>query len=260
VFGRSCLILLRSVLEAAGSLEEAVQMIREAPRGCPWHYLIGDAGAKDATVLETISSFPPEDWMRKQLAWGEAMGSEILGGPFGTAFPAQGVMERPADYVLPSRYRGKGVEIPWYHNDPKYKDDHTFLNFYFPDPHEDSPHLVAAGNHFLLPEMRPFEWSPLLSLVLRDGWPDTEWRYGTHVKLILERSTGGRTLDWEEAWRTIDFLNPNTAEGSFFWGPDPNQEVHGHVVLMDGQDLVIRARYGYYNQEPVEVRFRDFLE
>ena len=36
------------------TVEEAVRMFREAPRGCPWHYLIGDAAAKNATVLSMI--------------------------------------------------------------------------------------------------------------------------------------------------------------------------------------------------------------
>jgi hypothetical protein len=119
--------------------------------------------------------------------------------------------------------------------------------------------LVAAANHFLRPELRPFEWGPLFSLLFVPAWPDSEWRYETHVNLLLEHSTGGRTLDRDTAWQCIDFLNPNTPGGSFYWGPDPNQQVHGHVALMDGSALLFKARFGYYSQEPVEVRFRDFL-
>jgi len=258
-FGLGGLLLMRQVLEEAGSREEAAGIFRRAPRGCPWIFVISDARGRTATVLETLSSFPPAPWMQERLAWSEALASGLLGEPFTAPFPSEGVLERPADHVPPSRYAGKGVFIPGYCNDPAFPGDHTLLNFRFSDPGEDSPFLVAAANHYLRPELTPFEWGMPFSRLFLPVWSDTQWRYETHVKLLLDLSTGGRTMDREAAWRAIDFLNPRTPDGAFYWGPDPDQQVHGHVALMDGEALWLRARFGYYGQEPVDFCFGRFV-
>jgi hypothetical protein len=258
--GLAGLLLIRRVMEQAGSLEEAVSIVREADRGCPWIYLVADGKEPSAVVLETLQSDAPEPWMQQRMEEAEAFARRLLGTPFVCRYPEKGLMVREADFVIPEDIRGKSVVLPGYCNNPKYEGDATFLNLDFPDTFEDLPDVIAATNHFLLPEMRPFQWAPLVSLIWRPYWPSTEWRYRTLVRLLLGRSTGGPSLDWEGAWATIDFLDPATTEGSFFHGPETDQEVGGHVALMDDQALILRALYGHYNDAWVEVSLGDFLD
>jgi len=258
-YGLSGLLVNRIVMEEDGSFGEAVETIREAERGCPWLYVVADGAAREAAVLETILSYPPPSWMEARLAQAEALGSALIGEPFPCAFPDRGVEIRHADYVLPERFRGKGIELPFWHNNPKFADDHTFLNFTFYDPVEEEPRLMAVANHFFLPGMHAFEWAPLFSLAFMEMWPDTAWRYRTQVRELLERSTNGRSLDWESAWLTADFLDPSTPEGAFYWGNLPGEEVHGHVALMDNEGLEMRALFGYYASPVVDIRFGDFV-
>jgi len=197
--------------------------------------------------------------MEQQLENGKALGANLVGQPFSSAYPDQGLMIREPDFILPDDYKEKSITLPRYTNNPKYGEDHTFLNYTFSDTLEDLPDMIAVTNHFLLPAMRPFQWAPLVSFVWKSYWPSTEWRYRTMVELLLQRATGGNALDWQTAWDTIDFLNPTTEHGSFFNGPDTSQPVGGHVVLMDGENLTLMALYGYYNHPWVEVSLQDFL-
>ena len=257
--GLSGLLLTRNVAENAGNMDDAIGIIRDADRGCPWIFLVADGKTRNAAALETVQSYVPLSWMAQRLEEAEALGNSLIGQPFSCSYPDRGVMIRHSDFTLPHLYKNRSIELPGYYNSPKYKDDPTFLNLDFPDPLEDLPDMIAATNHFLLPEMRPFQWAPLISLVWRSYWPSTEWRYQTLVELLLDRSASGAALDWIAAWKTIDFLNPTNKEGSFYHGPETDQEVGGHVALMDNEDLVLRALYGYYNDPWVEIRLRDFL-
>ncbi len=253
------LLLIRIVMEQAATLGEAISIVREASRGCPWIFLISDGKEPSAVVLETIQSFPPEPWMAERLADAQRLGTRLIGMPYSCTFPEQGIMVREADFTTPEQLKEKGITLPGYHNNPKYPQDTTVLNLSFPDTIEDLPEMIAATNHYLLPEMRAFQWAPLISLVWRSYWPSTEWRYRTLVDLLVQRASHGKQLDWERAWRTINFLDPMTEEGSFFHGPDRSQQVGGHVALMDATDLVLRALFGHYDDPWVEIRLEHFL-
>jgi len=257
--GLGGLLLLRRVMEEAATLEEAVSLVRDEKRGCPWIYLIADAKTPAAAVLETVQSPPLEPWMADRYEENLGLARNLFGEEVEPAAPPDGVAMRSADFVLEERFRGKTFELPGYRNNPKYPDNRTLFNLSFPDPGEDSPELVAATNHFLLPGMRLYQWSPLVWVVWMSYWPSSEWRYQTLVELLIERTGPEQPLDWETAWTTIDFLNPATREGAFFYGPETDQPVAGHVCLMDGQDLVLRALYGYYDQPWVQVSLADFL-
>jgi len=257
--GLGGLLLVRRVIEESATLGEAIALVRDEDRGCPWIYLIADAGARDAAVLETMQSDPLDPWMTRTYRKNLNLARDLLGETVEPAATEAGVAVRASDFVLDERYRGKTFELPGYQNSSKYPDNHTFFNASFPDPLEDSPELVAATNHYLLPGMRLYQWAPLVWLIWKTYWPSSEWRYETLVELLLERTGEGRSLDWETAWATIDFLNPATPEGTFFYGPETDQPVGGHVCLMDGRNLVLRALYGYYDQPWVEVSLADFL-
>jgi hypothetical protein len=51
--GEPMVFLMRRVLEASGSLEEAAQIIRDAPRTVGVNYVLGDAKARRGIVVET---------------------------------------------------------------------------------------------------------------------------------------------------------------------------------------------------------------
>jgi hypothetical protein len=261
--GLGGLLLIRSILEQASSLEDAVRTVRETERGCPWIYLIADGKTPDAVVLETIRSDPLEPWMEQRYEENLETALQILGFPLETVVPDHGIQVRTADYVMEKAYRGKELLPPEllsdYRNNEKYPENLTWMNYNFPDPLEERSDLIVATNHFLIPGMRPYQWAPWVALVWKTYWPATEWRYSTQTELLLEHAEGGRTLDWESAWRIADFLDPSTAEGSFFNGPDRTQEVAGHVALMDGRDLLLRGLFGHYHEPWVEVPLRDFL-
>ena len=57
--GLGGLMLIRAVMETAATLEEAIKMVQDADRGCPWLYLVADGKTRSAAVLETIQSGVP---------------------------------------------------------------------------------------------------------------------------------------------------------------------------------------------------------
>ena len=257
--GLGGLLLVRKILEEASSLDEATDIIREADRGCPWIYLLADGKLPGAVTLETIQSNPPDPWMERLYQKNLRLARDLLGETVESVEPVNGVCVRPSDFVLEEHYRGKAFEVPGYSNSSKYPNDHTLLNISFPDPLEELPDLVAVTNHYLLPWMRLYQWAPLVWLVWQQYWPSSEWRYQTMVQILLEQTADGASFDWDAAWTVIDFLNPATENGAFFYGPEVDQAVAGHVCLMDDRNLVLRALYGHYNQPWVEVNLADFL-
>ena len=261
--GLGGLLLIRSIMEEAATLEDAVRRVRETERGCPWIYLIADGKSHEAVVLETILSDPLKPWMQTRYAINRETAHGILGQPLEADHPEDGVRVRAADYIMDPAIRGKELTPPehfsGYRNNPKYPDNRTWMNLSFPDPLEERADLIVATNHFLVPGMRLYQWAPWVALVWRTYWPASEWRYRTQTELLLDRVESGRALDWESAWRIADFLNPATVEGSFFYGPDRTRDVGGHVALMDGRDLILRALYGRYDDPWVEVSLETFL-
>lgn len=257
--GLGGLLMIRKIMEQASTLNEAVDIVRSQEKGCPWIYLVADAKARDAVVLEATQSNPLDPWMETRYTKNLRVAEQILGEPMEAVFPDQGVGVRPSDFVLQDKYRGRSLELAGYNNSPKYPDNHTFLDYNFPDPLEESPEMIVATNHYFLPWMRPYQWAPLVSLVWKTYWPSSEWRYETLTRLLLVRTAGGESFDWDAAWKTADFLNPSTPEGSFFHGRSQSQPIGGHVALMDGEHLVLRALYGYYDHAWVEVDLGSFL-
>jgi len=261
--GLGGLLLIRWIMEQASTVEEAVGIVRETERGCPWIYLVGDGKTSEAVVLEAIRSDALEPWMQERYAENLVTAEEILGSPFDAYTPEQGLHVRTADYVMEEAVRGKALypdeSESDYRNNSKYPENRTLLNYNFPDPLEDRPDLIVVTNLFLYPGMRPYQWAPWVSLVWKSYWPAAEWRYATQTELLLDPIARGSALDWESAWKIADFLNPASDEGSFFHGTDRTQVVGGHIALMDGHNLVLRGLYGYYDQPWVEVDLRDFL-
>jgi len=261
--GLGGLLLIRWIMEQASTLEEAVRIVRESERGCPWIYLVADGKTSDAVVLEAIRSDALEPWMDDRYAENLATAEKILGAPLTPYLPDRGLHVRTADYVMDEAVRGKALypdnPSSGYRNNPKFPDNRTVLNYNFPDPLEDRPDLIVVTNLFLTPGMRPYQWAPWVSLVWKTYWPSAEWRYAAQTELLLDRAARDAALDWEAAWSIANFLDPATDEGAFFHGPGRTQAVSGHVALVDGRERVLRGLFGYYDHPWVQLDLRDFL-
>jgi hypothetical protein len=279
ISGEGTMLMCRKVTQYAGSLDEAIAMIRDSDRAVPWLYLIADGEEYDAAVLETFASslLPPGDNLLNYLnraffgllgiffpalapaentvtptgtmgegEWeivdGEVVGNSLAELSQDPSCPSleKGVMVRRPDYVDPEWFDCMGwVSQP---------DDNPGLAYnFFPRQTEKYPDLVAMTNHYIM---------PLMSLTypsLTGSSSSSLWRYETMLGL-LDESYGD--IDESSAMWIIDFLNPARCA---YYGTDTSQSIKGHHVLMDNQDLEIWSLHGYYDTSWVHVDLMEVL-
>jgi len=279
ISGEGTMLLCRKVSQYAGSLDEAVAMIRDSDRAVPWLYLVADGEECDAVVLETFASslLPPGDNLLNylnrvfsgflgiffpspdqdesavspavpmsdgewQIVDGEVVGnsaSELSGDPSCPSLE-KGMMARGPDYIDPEWF-----DCTAWVSQP---DDNPYLAYsFFPRQVEEYPDLVAMTNHYIVPLMS-------LSYPSLTGSSSTSlWRYRTMLGL-LDESYGD--IDEASAMWIIDFLNPARCD---YYGTDTSQSIKGHHVLMDNQDLEMWSLHGYYDTSWVHVDLMEVL-
>ncbi len=275
VTGMGCLLLCRQVVQYASSMDEGVASIKDADRGVPWLYMIGDGQAPNACVLETEAStlVPPGDafladlcnlipgldtalaGLQKLLPTGiiDLVTQQVMGGAnlldllvellprLAGMRPDNGAMVRSADWVDPPDIDLAGF---YYLPDPL----KAPIVSRFPKQQETHPDLVAMTNHYIIPQMAASEPG------LADNNTDSQGRYDTMLPL-LEQAYG--SIDRIGAMWLIDFLNPARCD---YYGTDRTQAVQGHHVLMDNYTLEMWSLHGYYDQPWEHVNLREVLE
>lgn len=150
---------------------------------------------------------------------------------------------------------------------PKTPDDPILPGpYYFAPQRENRSDLVIGTNHFIAPEMRLLAMTDWLELIEGDEFTDSQWRYDALNSYILETLAKGEgKVDFDEAWRLIDFLDPlRSPKYSFYYRrdnptPPAEIEVHGSVNLLELSKLRIRSLWGYYGDDPVEINLGNYI-
>jgi hypothetical protein len=147
--------------------------------------------------------------------------------------------------------------------------------FYFAPQRESRSDVVVVTNQFLLPEMRLLamnEWTAHFASAA-GNYDDFQWRYDVLNRKITEEleKRKGRGLTFDSAQALIDFLRPYEPDGRptenhTYYGVYRDQvsrptevPIGGVVCVFDLTGLTMRAHYGWYADEWVEVAFKGFV-
>ncbi|NPV60717.1 MAG: hypothetical protein HPY75_13800 [Actinobacteria bacterium] len=270
ITGEGTLLLCRKAAQFGGTLEEAVDLIRNSDRAVPWLYMIADGKSGRAVVLETnaASLAPPEDPFKAYL-------SRFIAGLLKILFPwlpqdagksgsTNQAVPGPQDAELQAMLEGEG-DIPDRNGvmvrNMTYTDPEGLVDFVrraeengnpqvgllFPLQDESYPDLVAMTNHYILP------WKAITYPSQGENKVDSIWRYQVMLDLLRE---GYGKIDAQRALWIIDFLNPARCD---YYGTDTTQSVKGHHVLMDNAEHKMWSLHGYYNQPWSYADLDDFL-
>jgi hypothetical protein len=109
--GLNSLLLIRDCVQNCGSVDAAVDRIREAPRGVSWLYPIADATGQACVVeagrrLSERERFPYFDYVPRYYR-GRLPGLPFIRrmrGRYGTPAPSRGMVVRGRDYEFPHEY------------------------------------------------------------------------------------------------------------------------------------------------------------
>ncbi len=145
--------------------------------------------------------------------------------------------------------------------------------FYFAPQRESRDDLLVVTNQFLLPEMRLLamnEWTSYLASA-NGMYDDFQWRYDVLNKNIHDELERNKKLTFDSAQELIDFLrsfvpgSDTPAANNNYYGiyrdrvNRPTEVPIGGVVsVFDLKALKMRAHYGWYADEWVEVDFNSF--
>jgi len=136
--------------------------------------------------------------------------------------------------------------------------------YYFAPQREQRPDVVLASNNYLSPEMRLTAMNEWTAIIASANQNDIQWRYDELNREILDALDASRRgIDRETAWELINFLRPDgkfptyyNHDGKISWR---EVQVHGSVNLCELTERTIRSLYGYYGDNPVEIRLMSYL-
>jgi hypothetical protein len=273
ITGEGTLLLCRKAVQFGGTLEEAVDLIRDSDRAVPWLYMIADGKSGQAVVLETTAASlaPPEDsfksylsrflagllqilfpWLRQDARESCTTSLDIPGSQNGDL---QALLECEGD--IPDR---SGVMVrSMTYTDPEglvgfvrrmEENGYPQASLLFPLQDESYPDLVAMTNHYILPR-KAITWPSLSGSAGEKA--DSIWRYQTMLDLLKE---GYGRIGVQRALWIIDFLNPARCD---YYGTDTTQSVKGHHVLMDNTEHRMWSLHGYYDQAWAYADLDDFI-
>ncbi|HEX3045074.1 MAG TPA: hypothetical protein VHY08_09985, partial [Bacillota bacterium] len=142
--------------------------------------------------------------------------------------------------------------------------------FYFSPQRENKDDVLLVTNHFITPTMRYCAMDNWVVEVARNQLDDIQWRYDKLNDLILEHYGA---IDWEQAWKLINFLAAET--GSYV--PDyynyikykkykdeqgqikKTKAVQGCTSLCNLTTKVMQTRYGYFVDKPVTITLYNYV-
>ena len=141
--------------------------------------------------------------------------------------------------------------------------------FYFAPQRENKDDVLIITNHFIIPAMRFCGMEPWTVEVAKDQLDDIQWRYDKLNDLIL--ANYGK-IDWELAWKLINFLAPDQdsyVPDYYQHNPDysyqteaghcSTKRVLGSVSLCNLTTKVVQSRYGYYADQPVRTTLMNYV-
>ena len=244
-------------------MDEAIDSLKGFHRGVPWIYILADDNGSqrytNGVVLETGRSDPvfsgpdllprsenwllsgaPVDIFHKTIYLAPQL--NFIGRLKEEPLPDRGVMIRDMAWLFPREFEDIDITI-------LYKDKMR-LGIYFPEQIESWPDIVIATNHYIIPRMRFTSLTP--RMILMQDFIDICYIFYRYEKLeeIIKIEYG--SIDLDKAQNIIDFLNPNSKykdmmDIEYY---EPGGEVEGHHAIIDNDNLILRALFGYYGTDP----------
>ncbi len=288
--GFNSLLLVRDSIHRGASAQLALDNIINAQRGVSWDYMIADGTNNQAVAVETgtsvsnldFVSYPPD----------ELQGLGLLpGDQFLIANETQnlqnGLMVRWHDYQYPDAFLQFNEALFASYDkiyEPSRFGEHGYISqringqtenncpysFYFAPQRENKDDVLIMTNHFIVPSIRLCSMNPWTVEVAKDQFDDIQWRYDQLNDLILNTYNN---IDWDQAWRVINFLAPDGCYVTDYYQHNPDytymdlqgqqcqtKQIQGSVSLCDLTAKVVLSRYGYYADEPVMTTLLNYVD
>lgn len=289
--GFNSVLMVRHVASTASSLDGALSVIGDAPRGCPWLYPVcaaGDgcavveSGAFDTTPPERLDSLqwvrskalearlPTAAWVQKNSGSAAVWRNGTFARGFGYSYPAAAQDYNPGLFALASRpYNASAFGPAGALLFPTWQDDRnatrSLLNDYFPPPRTaPADRFVVVSNLAVVPEMRLSQMAPASDL-LEVSAESVQWRYDRLAADVAARR--GQALDFSDAHDLITFLSPSRTPG--YWheyyvpGEPATAQVEGAVSALDLRDpaaLTISSLTGFWCDGFVQVTLNRYVQ
>lgn len=270
--GINSLLLTHLCIQYGGSAEQAVEYIRETPRGVAWNYIIADGRKDKACVIEAgasdistdFTSFPPGR-VKALLPDSEFIVTHK------SADSQKGIMVRWNDYKYPDEYLTFNNRL-WKHFDrpllpakklypgafsedgyinKSHKERNCPSTFYFAPQRENNDNLIITTNHFIIPEMRFYAMHPWTSMIVGNIINDIQWRYDELNYQVLNMLKTKGFIEYKAAKQLIDFLAPYGRYPSYYEENPRSSDgkeirIEGCTSLFDLKNRIVESHYGYY--------------
>jgi len=284
--GLNSLMLVRHSIHNAKSGIEAVEIVREAPRGAPWIYPFSDGTNDTAGTIEAgkaTDKMDPWTYVDKDLIEKDLIPTPKYMKEHAPELPDRGMMVRWSDYKYPTefidrfnpglfdnfgeKFISENFTDPTGFVFPSYDGTGGFGFYYFSPQREQYDDVVIATNLWLHPRMALCSMNSLVALLLKQFWTDIQWRYDSLNKGIVDNY--GK-IDFEKGWTILNIINPDVT-GNYdyqkFYGNEKAKTqagkntymIDGVVCFMDCKAMKIRALYGYYSDQPIELNLLNYL-
>ncbi len=293
--GLNSLMMVRHTVQQSRSIEKAVRNVRRTHRGVSWLYLVADAQAQRAAVLEAGYSGQKNNFLRRTPR--ELRKAGLLPRPkfikrhptcrFRKGLAVRWNNWKPSlawmDYN-PALFDHFG--FPWKQDDwgPRAmfgKDQKERVvpdAWYFAPERQIRTDILVVSNHYLLPEMRLLsmnEWTAKLASA-GGNYQDFQFRYDalnrTLIDTLARLEQEGKKLDLDSAQDIINFLRPYNRDQVtpgpywFYYGedshgnhiPEDQVPVGGVVSVFDLKRLKLRSLYGWYSDQWIELNYAQY--
>jgi hypothetical protein len=273
--GFNSLPLVRHCVQYGRTIEDAVAVIENAPRGVTWLYPIADGkktSGKVACVVESGRAVEETD----PLSYAdEGARPHLPDSAFLTANPSgaevrRGMMVRWNGWKNPAAYidfntdlwvnMGGGVMHPDAFTPDGYisrrEEGEIEQNcpgpWYFAPQREECDDVVLTTNHAVIPEMRLFGMGKWTHTVAKSRYDDIQWRYDELSRQINEALRQG-PVGYAKARDLVDYL----ARCGYYEG---ETTIEGAVCLFDLSQGTVEAHYGRFDQAWVRLTLPRYIE
>jgi hypothetical protein len=158
--------------------------------------------------------------------------NQLVVGEDGKLVVDRGIMVRDQAWEFPEEFKGIDISVPY---------------LYFPEQIEEWEDVVMATNFFIIPRMRFTCFTPEILFIEKFFMNRPVWRYETLYD-VMDKCYGH--IDFDVARDLADFLNPNSVFGNLGYYESGDIEIEGHHAIIDNQNLIMEALFGYYGPDP----------